>query len=920
MTMRTIRNYFLFTLVLLGLASCSTNKTKISLAGEWEVALDSMDVGEKESWFNKSFDQKMSLPGTTDGAGLGVPNTLKPSVEKPQILHLTRKNSYIGAAWYLRDVEIPSDWKGKKVELDLERVIWTTEIWVDGQKVDFSEESLISPHRYDLSKELTPGKHRIAIRVDNRKKYDISSGNLGHAYTNDTQIMWNGILGDISLTALDSEYIKGVKVYPNVAKKDIQVFVELENRNEPTTGNLVGTVVDKLTNKTVGEFNKEVSLAGKSQIVELNVALDPSVQLWSEFNPQLYSLTVDLATAGSKSQEEVTFGLRELTSDSTTIRVNGNPVFLRGTLECCIFPLTGTPAMDHEGWLKVFNSAKEWGLNHLRFHSWCPPKAAFEVADSLGFYLQVELPLWSLTVGEREDTNKFLYAEADRIIAEYGNHPSFCFFALGNELQPDFDFMGKLIKHVKDQDSRHLYTTTSFTFEPGHGDWPEPNDEFFVTQRTKKGWVRGQGVFDSEKPSFNHDYSEATAGMPVPLVTHEIGQYAVYPNLKEIPKYTGVLDPLNFKGVQLELEKKNRLHRADDYMMASGKLAALLYKEEIERSMKTTGCSGIQLLDLHDFPGQGTALVGLLDAFWDSKGITESTEFREFNAPITPLARYAKAVYRSNETFDAKIDVANYSDTEIKDQKIEWELVNTKGEVVAKDSWTEPLLHLGLNRLDKQLSASLTNVTSAEKLNFRVKLAGTSYKNNWNIWVYPADLTIDESKEVTITSNFNEMKTALEAGKKVLFVPDYKKLNGLEGKFVQVFWSPVHFPNQAGTMGLFCNPEHAAFTYFPTDFHTNWQWWTLLKQSKTLVMDELPEVTPIVEMVDNFAKNRRLASIFEAKVGSGKLIFSAMDLMSDWENRPEAKQLYYSLLRYMEGDQFNPSVDISIAELQTLCE
>lgn len=115
-------------------------------------------------------------------------------------------------------------------------------------------------------------------------------------------------------------------------------------------------------------------------------------------------------------------------------------MFLRGTLECCIFPLTGYPPTTKEGWSKVFRSAKEWGLNHLRFHSWCPPKAAFEVADSLGFYLQVELPLWSLNVGENPAMNQFLYDEAKRILSEYGNHPSFCFLSLGNELQPDFVF------------------------------------------------------------------------------------------------------------------------------------------------------------------------------------------------------------------------------------------------------------------------------------------------------------------------------------------------------------------------------------------------------------------------------------------------------------------------------------------------
>lgn len=293
-------------------------------------------------------------------------------------------------------------------------------------------------------------------------------------------------------------------------------------------------------------------------------------------------------------------------------------MFLRGTLECCIFPLTGYPPTTKEGWLKVFRSAKEWGLNHLRFHSWCPPKAAFEVADSLGFYLQVELPLWSLTVGENPEMNQFLYNEAKRILSEYGNHPSFCFLSLGNELQPDFEFLGGLLDSVKALDSRHLYTTTSFTFEKDMAIGLSRTMISLSLNGLKRLGARTRS-FDVEMPNFNKDYSASVDSMPVPVITHEIGQYAVYPDLKEIEKYTGVLEPLNFKGVKQELENKNLLEKADDYLSASGHLAAILYKEEIERAMKTPGISGFQLLDLHDFPGQGTALVGLLNAFGKAK-------------------------------------------------------------------------------------------------------------------------------------------------------------------------------------------------------------------------------------------------------------------------------------------------------------
>ena len=122
------------------------------------------------------------------------------------------------------------------------------------------------------------------------------------------------------------------------------------------------------------------------------------------------------------------------------------------------------------------------------------------------------------------------------------------------------------------------------------------------------------------KSLVDKDFRASVDGMEVPTVTHEVGQYSVYPDLSEIAKYTGTLLPLNFMAVRNDLEKKGRLDKASAYLQASGKLAAILYKEEVERALKTPGISGFQLLDLHDFPGQGTALVGLLNAFWGEQG------------------------------------------------------------------------------------------------------------------------------------------------------------------------------------------------------------------------------------------------------------------------------------------------------------
>jgi hypothetical protein len=573
--------------------------------------------------------------------------------------------------------------------------------------------------------------------------------------------------------------------------------------------------------------------------------------------------------------------------------------------------------MEKKGWMKVFQTAKAYGLNHLRFHSWCPPKAAFDVADSMGFFLQVELPLWSLKVGEDPKTNQFLEQEARKISEEYGNHPSFVLWSLGNELQGDFQWLSRLLKHLKNTDNRHLYTTTTFTFEKGHGTWPERDDDYFITQYTKKGWVRGQGIFNSISPNFSADYSRAIDSLTVPLITHEIGQYSVYPNLKEICKYTGVLDPLNFKAIRNDLKRKGLLSLASSYTLASGKFSAGLYKEEIERALKTKGASGFELLDLHDFPGQGTALVGILDAFWDSKGLVTPEEHRMYCSEVVPLLRFQKAVYTSNERFKATVEAANFSGTEIQNVVPVWTITDQKGKKYFSGRLNARSLVIG-NGIDLgTINLDLKTITQAVQLTFELRLEGTSFKNKWNFWVYP-DSVKEEVEGVVFTTSVKEALLHLEQGEKVLLNPDTSRIKGVEGRFAPVFWSPVHFPDQPGTMGILCDPEHAALKNFPTDFYSGWQWWELITSSKTMILDSLPALDPIIRVIDNFFKNRKMANVVEAKVGKGKLVLCSIDLWHNLEKRPAAKQLRYSLEQYMGGPSFHPVVELNCDQLEYL--
>ncbi|WP_299045882.1 sugar-binding domain-containing protein [uncultured Polaribacter sp.] len=912
--------YFLIgpLLVLLIIISCVEKPTTIDLSGVWEVKLDSTNIGDSEDWAsNKFVGTSIDLPNTLDDVAIGTPSTLEPAINNYVMSNLTRKHQYIGKAWYQKEIEIPASWKDKNIQLGLERIIWESSVYVDGNLIG-SANSLVGSHNYNLTKSLTPGKHLLTVCIDNSNKFplinvagtmypDKVNQDMAHAYTNHTQIKWNGILGDMKLVASDNNTPENVQIYPNAELNKLKVIFDQSN----DVGESVKLIIKSTDGIEVYNNKVMVSKIENNQFV-LEVDKPSNLELWDEFNPKLYDVEVITNTGKAGAR----FGYKFISSKDGDLLLNDHRIFLRGNLECVIFPLTGHPPTEKEEWTTLIKQAKAYGLNHLRFHSWCPPKSAFQAADEAGFYVQVELPHWSLKVGEDQKTTAFLRKEADKMIKDYGNHPSFIFMALGNELQGDISVLNEMVAHLKPKDNRHLYATTAFSFQQPTGTRPEKEDEFFIAQWTAKGWIRGQGIFNAKPPHFDADYTSGSAHINMPLVSHEIGQYSVYPDMSEIEKYTGVLKPLNFIAVKNDLEKKGLLDLAPDFTYNSGKLAALLYKEEIERALKTPSFDGFQLLQLQDFPGQGTALVGLLNAFWESKGVISAEEFSQFNSELVPLIRFEKAVYENGELFEATIEIANFY-KELDDQTIDWTITDEANNELKKGTLSEVNLAIG-NNTDLGKIVHNVNVESAKKLTITVSLKDTKYKNSWNIWVYPKNVSTTD-KSIVFTTSITTAEKALKNGKKVFLNPDPKSLKGITGRFVPVFWSPVHFPNQPATMGVLLDEKHPAFKKFPTDSHTNWQWWDLCINSKSVIVDSIA-IKPLVRVIDNFVTNHHLTNLFEAKVGNGQLVFSSIDLYSKLNERPVARQLKHSVLEYMKSTNFKPVNTISMKDIKSLVE
>ncbi len=908
----------------------------IDLSGTWSCRLDPEDVGLTQAWHENDFEQAIQLPGSLQVRGFGSPPTLDTTwtgTIRPEVIELPRyapyrtaenfrmpfwlqpKHTYVGPAWYQRSVVIPADWHDRRIALTLERCHWFTTVWVDGQEVGQGE-SLSVPHQYDLTERLAPGEHRITVRVDNRVLINV--GHDSHSVTDHTQTNWNGIIGRMELAAQPRVWIDDVQVFPKPTERQARVHIEVRGR---TPHGMRGSITVQVSGPgdAPPPVTADFALDGDRAAADVTLTWPGDVKLWNEHHPHLYTLEVRL-TGDVEDCRRTTFGMREVSTQGTQFALNGEPIQLRGTLECCIFPLTGYPAMDVAAWRRIIQRCKEFGLNHIRFHSWCPPEAAFVAADELGFYFQVECASWAnggASVGDGTALDEWLYREADRILRAYGNHPSFLLLAYGNEpagpgpQRMGEDYLAKWVTHYKEQAPRQLVTCAS--------GWPYLAESDFHVMHAP---LRQHRLFDQQAPDTTRDYGQHVAKFTVPLISHETGQWCVFPNLDEMGQYTGVLEPKNFEIVRDFLAEHGLLPQAHDFLLASGRLQTLLYKEEVEIMLRSAGLGGFQLLDLHDFPGQGTALIGVLDPFWNPKPYVTAAEFRGFCGPVVPLARFARRVWTNDQKFKAAVDVSQFGPQDLDKATVDWTLRNDAGQSVGEGRWIDVVLPRGRLSRVGSLQCSLAAVHAASRLTLTVSIAGSSYSNYWHIWVYPAQLPEASSADVLVTRSLDESAMAdLAAGKKVLLLPRLSTIAGdTYGSFEAVFWNRLWFPTQqVHTLGVLCDPGHPALTQFPTDTHTNWQWWELCTRSKPVVLDQLPrELKPVVQVIDDWNTCRKLALVFEAQVGPGKLVVCAIDLTDDLAARPAARQLRHSLLTYMASGQFHPSTQIDASALREL--
>ncbi len=867
----------------------------------------------------KPFSASLSLSGPWRVSGNGfsnhpitLPNTLADiklgdKLTQPLYGSLTPAYQYVGAATYTRTISLPEDLAGKPLELTLGRVLWQSTATLDGQPLTVSPrasalnatscDSFGTAHRFRVPA-LKAGIHTLSITIDNSRIHPITE--KGHAYGDAMQTRWNGILGEITLKPVNP--LDEIRSW---AAQDGTLTLEL-----PTERTFLNAPISLAAVKAAvlveGLSIKQASL-GPNNRLTISFAQAPSI--WSCQSPTLYRVTLTTPSA----QRTFKVGFRSFSRKGTKLYLNNTPLFVRANLDNCHFPLTGYPAMDKATWQRIMQAQKDQGINTLRFHSWCPPEVAFEVADELGILMSPEAGIWidswmskqfpdvvGLGRGSLE-VDTFVQRELHAIQQAYVDHASFFSLSIGNELgSSDFDQLNRWMGVCRTYDSSRLYSTSTARSVV-------PNDDYMVTHNypgvgSVREWFTSHTDWDYER-----QYSRTA----IPCIAHEIGQWPVYPDYAELKKYTGLLRPWNLQAFQTRDRQRNLLRFNRAYHTASLNTNRVIYKEEIESFMRTPSCQGIHLLGIQDYSGQGEALIGWLDSFYDAKrGAEQQVPIATVFADTVCLARFKSFAWRTSQTFRATLLVRNNGSQPIP--------AGTAYPVSFGDKTSSISLPQAI--APGELATVATYTHDLRDCVAPSQTALCFGNNRWDLWIYPATIDTLLSEDVLYTDDIDAMLKAAQAGRSVIF--DASKLSiknqSIRLSFRPVYWSTTWFPGQRNrTLGMVIDKTHPVFTHFPTDSWQNWNWYHLVEGARAICLngDKWSNDTPIMMPVVDFHESQLAAALFEVKIGSGKVLISGLKLDS---SRPEAQQLRKSMIAYLTSDTCKPSITLTPQEATQL--
>ena len=955
---------------------------RIVLNGKWHVVLEDGTTGQ------------MDLPGTLDENGIGhrdvganqwhpdaVLGNAAGEIDKdaPIATRFTRRHTYEGEARISRKITVP-DYGTDRLFVLAERAR-ALRLLVDGEACSvFRQGTLSTPYIFELTG-AAPGEHEFTFLSDNSYPgMPKAAIYYSSAATDETQTNWNGILGECSMYTRPQNFIDSLRVYPRAVKKEeknkaggyvLDVCVELAPGAKKVYKDAkiilqsealaAGELEDTQTLTEIISYSGEgLAEAGTDkeenpktmEIWFRDLPLRENVKLWDEDEGNLYEMAVTLDNGmsaedkgGSTAECRTRFGIRSFGDNgSGRLALNGRAIFLRGEANCAEYPETGHPPMTIPEWKEMLLKYRSYGINFVRFHSHCEPEAAFAAADELGMLLQPELSHWDpKDAFGTEESYRYYRAELVDLLKTYANHPSFVMLTLGNELQAQDEGrerMRELVRTAKRMDPTRLYANGSNAFYGEEG--CDPESDFYTSQSCKDVVIRGtfsgmRGYLNENYPSADRTYDEAMAEIrkeyQKPVFSFEVGQFEVLPDFEELESFHGISDPVNLKLIKKRVEERGLLPTWEKYVEATGELSRLAYREEIEAAMRTRELSGISLLGLQDFPGQGTALVGMMNSHLEPKpyDFARPERFREFFQECRILVKLPHYTYEAGERLIAEVEAANFGKRNIEGVFC-WTLAGKKS--VSENGNCEPAEIKSKNTViatgeDTEITicrpGSYTEVGSLDiPLDFVEKNTALTLKvrigdsiSAYPIWVYRKTTPVCPENVYETRAFDVKTREILQNGGRVYLSPDADKEslpNSIKTQFTTDFWSVGTFADQEGGMGQLIDTEHPIFKEFPTDFHTDWQWWIMA--TKRAVILPHPMKTIITEM-DSYAFLRPMAQMIEFRCLKGKVLLSTMELHKS-QQYPEVRALQASIYTYLSGENFEPAEEITEEELSML--
>jgi hypothetical protein len=899
----------------------------IGLSGEWRFAFDIKGTGLNYcgGWFERTLSETVVLPGSAVGNKKGIYNTME------DVDNRGDPWGYVGPAWYQKDFEIPPEAEDKNAVLILPRTCHTM-VWVDETAIGESD-CFQAPQVYELGRTAFPGKHRLTIRVDNsrRRPENYAPGRIP-----------NGIVGDIRIEIRDSVYIKSVKVTPDLKRKRARIDLVLgNNAGIPVQGLLEYRTECKKAEASLRDKAMEFLIEKEEKAFWVEIFMGENFLTWDEFVPNLYDLEVRLLGKSRLGEYEdersVQFGMRSLESHNKAIWCNGNAVYLRGDLSHI------PQSAPLEKCRQLMKEYREWGINHLRFHTHTPSEEVLQAADEAGVYLQLELACrGNIAYPESPDFEPLLepslIKQGKRILEAFANHPSFVMLTLGNEISGDYKQLERVVAALREADPSRLYAQGSNNNLDDV--FPLDGDDFFISNKAKNRGpliVRGSASYadypcgpiqNEDYPSTRRDLSEGAALHSVAILAHESGQYETTPNFDDLDEFPEDSKPRNLLIFKRTMEQKGLISKEKDFFKASGRLCVICYKEDLELTYRTPGFVGFQILSLNDALGQGSSLVGIRNVHGKDKSIVTKEAWRGFCEARVALLLMDGYTYRPGDTLCAEPLIVNFGQGPLNGATVVVELLDGE-KVLQKITRTADLPQGARTRIDP-VSFKLPRCETGKEFTLKVSIEGHNVKNSYSVWAFP-EITQKTGDSGVAKALDKKTKEKLEAGESVLLMPGHLSKNySIEGSFASNFWSFTMFRRMSlrkgldvdpGTLGILVDTASPLFKYFPSDSASNWQWWQPLRNSRPVILDEFPKgLEPIVSVIDNPMRCARLALFFEAKVGRGKVLFSTFDWFHINTPKPESEALYEALKRYVSSGDFKPRATISLEDLKKLTE